>query len=58
MTRALNWLNNHYAEPLRIDELARLANLDNSTLHHRFKALTAMSPLHYQKNCACKRRGG
>lgn len=29
--------------------LARVANSGNSTLHHRFKALTAMSPLQYQK---------
>ncbi|WP_409077547.1 AraC family transcriptional regulator N-terminal domain-containing protein [Pseudomonas syringae group genomosp. 3] len=49
VTRAVNWLNAHYTEPLRIDELARVANLGNSTLHHRFKALTAMSPLQYQK---------
>jgi AraC-like DNA-binding protein len=49
VTRAIDWLNKHYAEPLRIDELARVANLGNSTLHHRFKAVTAMSPLQYQK---------
>ncbi|SOS24601.1 transcriptional regulator [Pseudomonas syringae pv. avii] len=49
VTRAVNWLNVHYAEPLRIDELARVANLGNLTLHYRFKALTAMSSLQYQK---------
>ena len=49
VTRAIEWLNKHYAEPLRIDDLARVANLGNSTLHHRFKAVTAMSPLQYQK---------
>ncbi|MEN2395748.1 AraC family transcriptional regulator [Pseudomonas halotolerans] len=49
VTRAIDWLNKHYTEPLRIDELARVANLGNSTLHHRFKAVTAMSPLQYQK---------
>jgi AraC-like DNA-binding protein len=26
-----------------------IANLGSSTLHHRFKAVTAMSPLQYQK---------
>jgi AraC-like DNA-binding protein len=26
-----------------------VANLSTSTLHHRFKAVTAMSPLQYQK---------
>lgn len=46
---AIEWLNRNYVEPLRIDELARRVNLSSSGLHHRFKALTAMSPLQYQK---------
>lgn len=46
---AIEWLNHNYIEPLRIDELARRVNLSSSSLHHRFKALTAMSPLRYQK---------
>ena len=49
VNRAIEWLNRHFDEPLRIDELARVANLSTSTLHHRFKAVTAMSPLQYQK---------
>ena len=49
VTRAIEWLNNNYAQPLHIDELASYVNLSNSTLHHRFKAVTAMSPLQYQK---------
>jgi len=46
---AIEWLNRNYVEPLRIEELARRVNLSSSSLHHRFKALTAMSPLQYQK---------
>ncbi|MGL4315240.1 MAG: AraC family transcriptional regulator N-terminal domain-containing protein [Pseudomonas sp.] len=49
VNRAIEWLNQHYDAPLRIDELAKVANLSSSTLHHRFKAVTAMSPLQYQK---------
>ncbi|WP_082805367.1 AraC family transcriptional regulator [Pseudomonas sp. BMS12] len=49
VNRAIEWLNLNYHKPLRIEELAREANLSTSTLHHRFKALTAMSPLQYQK---------
>ncbi|MBH3460589.1 AraC family transcriptional regulator [Pseudomonas putida] len=49
VSKAIDWLNNHYTQPLRIEELARIANLGSSTLHHRFKAVTAMSPLQYQK---------
>ncbi|WP_194790492.1 AraC family transcriptional regulator [Pseudomonas sp. UFMG81] len=49
VNRAIEWLNNHYAEPLSIDNLAQLINLSTSALHHRFKSVTAMSPLQYQK---------
>lgn len=49
VTRAIDWLNRNFTEPLRIDALAQVANLSNSALHHRFKAVTAMSPLQYQK---------
>ena len=49
VSRAIAWLNGHFEQPLRIDSLAREANLSVSTLHHRFKAMTAMSPLQYQK---------
>lgn len=49
VNRAIEWLNHNYVEPLRIDDLARRVNLSSSSLHHRFKALTAMSPLQYQK---------
>ncbi|MDP4098214.1 AraC family transcriptional regulator [Paenibacillus sp. P96] len=38
-----------YAQPLRIEELAELANMSPSSLHRHFKEVTAMSPLQYQK---------
>lgn len=47
--QAITWLNQHYQQPLRIEDLAREVNLSTSTLHHRFKAVTSMSPLQYQK---------
>ena len=47
--RAVRWLKLHYAEPLRIETLAREAHMSASSLHHHFRALTAMSPLQYQK---------
>lgn len=47
--QAIQWLNDHFQRPLRIDDLAREVNLSASTLHHRFKAVTSMSPLQYQK---------
>ena len=47
--KAVAWITSNYAKPLRVDELAQLANMGVSTLHHHFRMLTAMSPLQYQK---------
>ena len=49
VSQAIAWLNQHYDKALRIEDLAREVNLSVSTLHHRFKAVTSMSPLQYQK---------
>jgi AraC-like DNA-binding protein len=47
--RAIAWLRTNYAKPLHMEELAAVARMGVSTLHHQFRALTAMSPLQYQK---------
>jgi AraC-like DNA-binding protein len=47
--RAIAWLKANYTKPLRIEELAEVSRMGVSTLHHQFRALTAMSPLQYQK---------
>ncbi len=48
--RAIDWLKTHYAEPLRIETIAQEACMSASGLHHHFKAVTALSPLQYQKH--------
>ena len=47
--KAVSWLRMNYAKPLRVEELASMAQMGVSTLHHHFRSLTAMSPLQYQK---------
>ena len=49
IARAIGLLKGRYTEPLRVEDLAREARMSTSTFHHQFKALTAMSPLQYQK---------
>ncbi|OJF92258.1 AraC family transcriptional regulator [Pararhizobium antarcticum] len=49
VSRACSWLRDHYALPLRIEELANRVSMSVSSLHHHFKAITAMSPMQYQK---------
>lgn len=49
IARAIDWLKNNYAQPLRIDDLAAQARMSSSTFHHHFRSMTALSPLQYQK---------
>jgi AraC-like DNA-binding protein len=47
--KAIAWVKANFAKPLRVEYLADIAGMGVSTLHHHFRALTAMSPLQYQK---------
>jgi AraC-like DNA-binding protein len=47
--KAIAWIRANYAKPLRVEDLAEIAGMGVSTLHHHFRVLTAMSPLQYQK---------
>lgn len=49
IAQAIDWLKRHYTLPLRIDDLAAQVHMSTSTFHHHFRAVTAMSPLQYQK---------
>ena len=47
--KAIAWIRANCAKPLRVEDLAEIAGMGVSTLHHHFRVLTAMSPLQYQK---------
>jgi AraC-like DNA-binding protein len=47
--KAIAWIRANYAKPLRVEDLADMAGMGVSTLHHHFRALTALSPLQYHK---------
>lgn len=49
IARAIEWLQQNFMEPLRIDALAKRAGMSTSTFHHHFRATTALSPLQFQK---------
>jgi AraC-like DNA-binding protein len=49
VSRAIRWIRENYAEPLRIADLARLAGMSPSAFHRHFRDVTAMSPLRFQK---------
>lgn len=47
--RATEWIKNHLDETLRVETLADIASMSVATFHRHFKAVTAVSPLQYQK---------
>jgi len=49
VVRAVAWIRDNFDQPLRIEDLAERLNMSVSSLHHHFKAVTAMTPLQYQK---------
>jgi len=49
IARAIDWLKSHFTQRLQIEDLATQVHMSTSTFHHHFRALTAMSPLQYQK---------
>jgi AraC-like DNA-binding protein len=49
INRAIRWIRGNYAEPMRIEDLARLAGMSASAFHRHFRAVTTMSPLQFQK---------
>lgn len=49
IARAVERIRKDFDQPLRIEELARELGMSVSGLQHRFKAVTAMSPMQYQK---------
>ena len=49
VARAARWLRENFHQPLKMDQLASSVGMSISSLHHHFKAVTAMTPMQYQK---------
>jgi len=49
IARAVERLRHDFDQPLHIESLARELGMSVSGLHHHFKAVTALSPLQFQK---------
>lgn len=49
ISKAIAWLKDHYDQPVKVEDLAQATHMSISSLHHRFKAVTTMGPMQYQK---------
>jgi AraC-like DNA-binding protein len=47
--RSIDWIREHFAETIRSEELAKLAGMSVPAFYRHFTAMTAMTPIQYQK---------
>lgn len=47
--QVIEWIKKNYKHSFTVDELAKSNNMSVSSLHHKFKAVSGMGPLQYQK---------
>jgi AraC-like DNA-binding protein len=46
---AVSFIRTHFAQPVTVEEMAASVHMSASSFHQRFKAVTSMSPLQFQK---------
>jgi AraC-like DNA-binding protein len=49
VARAVRWIRDHFTQQFRVEDLARLAGMSPSAFYRNFQAVTAMSPIQFQK---------
>ncbi|MFA5964295.1 MAG: AraC family transcriptional regulator [Sphingomonas sp.] len=49
IARAVQWIRDHYAEAFRVEDVAHLSGMSISAFYRNFQAVTAMSPIQFQK---------
>ena len=49
IAHTIDWMKQHFTKAISIDSLAQIAGMSPSSFHQHFRAMTALSPLQYQK---------
>lgn len=49
ISKAVAWIKNHFAQIMKVDELADRVHMSPSTFRQHFRTMTGTSPLQYQK---------
>jgi len=49
VARAVQWIRGNYRESFRVEDVARRAGMSASAFYRHFQAVTAMSPIQFQK---------
>lgn len=53
--KAVNYLREHFAESIMVDDLAQMADMSSSAFYRKFRSLTRASPLQFQKQLRLQR---
>jgi AraC-like DNA-binding protein len=49
VSRAIQWIRDHYREPILVGRLAEMSNMSPSSFHRYFRTATSMTPIQFQK---------
>ncbi|CAN5466570.1 AraC family transcriptional regulator [soil metagenome] len=49
VARSVRWIRDNYDQPFRVEDVARLSSMSVSAFYRNFQAVTAMSPIQFQK---------
>lgn len=49
VSKAIRWIRSNHTEVLRVEALAEMVGMSLTSFHRHFRAVTALSPLQYQK---------
>jgi AraC-like DNA-binding protein len=55
ISHAVRWITDHFGEPFRVEDLARSCGMSTSAFHRNFRAVTALSPIQFQKQIRLQR---
>lgn len=47
--RVTAWIKSNYQQPFKVSDLAAMANMSPATFHRRFKNITQLTPIQFQK---------
>ncbi|WP_063038381.1 AraC family transcriptional regulator [Nocardia grenadensis] len=50
IARAVRWIREHYTDPFRVTDLARMSGMSPSAFYRNFQIVTGQSPIRFQKN--------
>lgn len=57
IARAVRWIRENYAESFKVANVARIAGMSESAFYRNFQAVTAMSPIQFQKQIRLRQAG-